>query len=133
MAPLKNIPLYTPFRVTVVVEDKLFTVYLNSKQVFQRIVSGQISMPSTISGTQMFFSSPDWANNPQQTVFVQNLHVWGRAISYKEVISAKPALALMADFGLTPEAAAACLSANSALQSTSGTIISSVQNVLGTS
>jgi len=131
MAPLKNIPLYTPFRISVVVQDKMFTVYLNSKEVFQRMVPGLISLPSTISGTQLFYSSPEWANNPKQTVFVQNFHVWGRAISYKELITAKPALALVDDFGLSPEVAAECLSASQALKNASDTIVSSVRNVLG--
>jgi len=41
--PIYNIPLYTPFRVSVVVEQRLFTLYMNGKQVFQRIVPNDLA------------------------------------------------------------------------------------------
>ena len=108
--PIQNIPLYTPFRVSVVAQDNLFTVYLNGKQTFQRITHPSIALPSGVTGNQFFYSSPDWANTPTQSVFVQNFHLWTRAISYKEVISAQPALALEADFIMTAETTASSCS-----------------------
>ena len=97
---IDNIPFYTPFRVTVVVEDKTFTMYINAKQTFQRVVPSTISLNTSISLTttsQRFYAPPSWANS--QTVFLQNFHVWPRAISYPEVQQAQPALARKEDFG----------------------------------
>jgi hypothetical protein len=98
--PISNIPLYQPFRVSVVVETKLFTVYLNGKQVFQRIVPEGISHSS---GDQRFYTAPAFANLPTQTIFVQNLILNPRVISYDEVVEAQPALALIDDFGASQE------------------------------
>ncbi len=98
--PISNIPLYQPFRVSVVVETKLFTVYLNGKQVFQRIVPEGISHPS---GDQRFYTAPAFADLPTKTIFVQNLILNPRVISYDEVVEAQPALALMDDFGAGAE------------------------------
>ena len=103
---IKNIPLYTPFRVTVVVEEKTFTVYVNAQQAFQRTVPNTLllntlgSLPTT---SQRFFTPPSWADQPAKTIFLQNLQLWPRAISYSEVQTAQPALALEADFGMTAE------------------------------
>ena len=106
--PIKNIPLNTPFRITVVAEDKLFTVYLNGKQTFQRTVPKTLSLPTTSNGNQFFYSTPDWANSPGKSVYLQNFHLWSRVISYKEVISAQPALALAADFSVSATTASSC-------------------------
>jgi len=97
---IDNIPFYTPFRVTVVVEDKTFTMYINAKQTFQRIVPSTLSLNSLDSlptRNQRFYAPPSWANS--QTVFLQNFHLWPRAITYPEVQQAQPALARKEDFG----------------------------------
>jgi len=100
--PIKNIPLYIPFRLSVVVENRAFTVYLNGKQTFQRIVPQTITL-NTPSSTQYFYSSPAWANLPAKTVFLQNFHVWPRVILQSEVLHAQPALAREEDFDLPAE------------------------------
>jgi hypothetical protein len=97
---IDNIPFYTPFRVTVVVEDKTFTMFINAKQTFQRVVPSTLSLNSVgllPTANQRFYAPPSWANF--QTVFLQNFHVWPRAISYPEVQQAQPALARKEDFG----------------------------------
>ena len=58
------------------------------------------SMPT---GTQRFYPAPLWAKAPTQTVFLQNLHIWPRAIPYTEVTTAQPALALASDFEMKSE------------------------------
>jgi len=93
--PIKNIPFYTPFRVTVVVEDKSFSVFINGQQAFQRIVPGVL----TFSREKLLKFYPPPFGPP---IYVQNLHLWPRAISYKEVQRAQPALALESDFGTMP-------------------------------
>jgi hypothetical protein len=129
-APIKNIPLYTPFRITLVVEDKMFTTYLNSKQVFQRLVPELIAMPSDgNSGMQLFYSSPEWTNNPRHSIYVQNFHVWSRPITYKEVISARPALALDTDFGLSPDAGTPCASDSASIVAGSKKIVDTVKEI----
>jgi hypothetical protein len=134
IAPVKNVPLHAPFRITVVVEDKMFTVYLNNKQVFQRILPGLIGLPTGVGGNQLFHFSPDWANKPQQTVFIQNFHLWARVITYKEILNAKPALALATDFGLSPETLATCTNASTAsvVANSAQSVVDGVKSVLGT-
>jgi hypothetical protein len=101
---IKNVPLYTPFRVTVVCQGRTFTVYMNGKQTFQRMIPSEITLNSAVPTTnQRFYASPEWAKEPTQTVFLQNLHVWPRAITYSEVTNAQPALALASDFEMKPE------------------------------
>lgn len=101
---IKNIPLYTPFRVTVVCQGRTFTVYVNGKQAFQRMIPTAIALNSEVPTTnQRFYASPEWAKEPTQTIFLQNLHVWPRAITYTEVTNAQPALALASDFEMKPE------------------------------
>ncbi len=101
--PIRNIPLNEPFRVTVVVEEKLFTVYLNGKQTFQRIVSEGIRLNS-VNGmktdSQRFYAPPTWAEQPKKSIYIQNLILWPRAIPYTEVVSASPALATASSFGV---------------------------------
>lgn len=109
--PIKNVPTYKPFRLSVIVESTLFTVYINEKQVFQRIVPGgiklnnNVSLPSvTVLATpQFFYSPPSWTDEPTKTIFLQNFHVWPRAISYSELKAANPSLAAEADFDLPVE------------------------------
>ena len=106
---IKNIPLYTPFRVTVVAEDKTFTVYINAQQAFQRTIPRAINLntlgplSSLSTASQRFFAPPSWADQPAKTIFLQNLQLWPRAITYTEVQTAQPALALEADFGMSEE------------------------------
>ena len=100
--PIKNIPFYTPFRITVVVEDKSFSVFINGQQAFQRIVPGVLTFyrPAGTDATSKLlkFYQPPFG----PPIYVQNLHLWPRAISYKEVQRAQPALALESDFGTMP-------------------------------
>ena len=94
---IQNIPLHTPFRVTVVVEEKSVTVYINAQQAFQRVIQSDISLPTTQTTdpiTPQRFHFPSWATSMK----VHNFILWPRAISYKEVQSAQPALALAGDF-----------------------------------
>lgn len=103
---IKNIPLYTPFRLTIVAEDKTFSVYLNAQQAFQRTVPSALTLNSSNSletKTQRFYPPPAWADSTTKTVFLQNLHLWPRSISYPEVQRAQPALALASDFDMPVE------------------------------
>jgi hypothetical protein len=100
---IKNIPLYMPFRITVVVETNMFTVYFNGKQTFQRIISSKIRANIKNSGSspnERFYSAPEWANSPSKSVFLQNFNVWPRVITYDEVLASQPALALESDFNV---------------------------------
>ena len=102
-SPVKNLPLYTPFRISVVVEKNSFSVYLNGKQVFQKVVPGTIGItlnPNDTTGNlQRFYSAPPWANSPSQSIYVQNLHIWSSAISYGQVQASQPTLASVSNFG----------------------------------
>jgi len=107
-SPIKNIPLYTPFRIGAIVNKNLFTMYLNGKQTFQRVLPTMLTMNSSYSlptTVQKFYSTPAWASLPIQTIFVQNCILWPRAVSYTELEYAQPALAREADFNMPPEPA----------------------------
>jgi hypothetical protein len=98
-SPIKNIPLNTPFRISVVVEEKLFTVYLNTKQVFQRVMPTVLALNGANPATdQRFSTAPAWADAPTKSIFVQNLHIWTRALKYVELQASSPALARIEDF-----------------------------------
>lgn len=109
-APIKNIPLYTPFRLSVVVETKVFTVYINGRQAFQRVLNGAESITLNTAGSmnskptqQRFYTAPAWADAPTKSIFVQNLHLWPRVITAQEIAYAQPSLAAVADFDAPPE------------------------------
>ena len=111
---IKNVPLFTPFRISVVVEDKIFNVYLNGKQTFQTIVPGGVRANTkrytSLTGNQFFYLAPDWANAPSKSVYLQNFNLWQRPIAYTEVVAAQPALALESDFNVGKDADSVCLS-----------------------
>ena len=117
--PIKNIPLYTPFRITVVVEDKSFSVYLNAKLTFQRtipistnIVKNAKATAGVPTGTESNTKSTNqrfYTPSSQYTgseIFTQNLILWPRAISYSEVQKAQPSLASVEQFGAPPDPSA---------------------------
>jgi hypothetical protein len=110
--PIKNIPLYTPFRITVVVEDKNFSVYLNAKLTFQRsipiatnIVKNAAVGTDAQKLTKQRFYTPSAAYAGSE-IFTQNLILWPRAISYSEVLKAQPSLASVEQFGAGPDPSA---------------------------
>ena len=80
--PIRNVPTYKPFRLSVIVESTLFTVYINEMQAFQRVI-GTIANNNELRSR--FYSPPAWSNIPTQTLFLQNFHIWPRAISYAEL------------------------------------------------
>ena len=102
---IKNIPLYTPFRVSVTVGKKTFTIYINGRQAFQQVVPTEITVNTNglTDSQQRFYSSPQFSNSPNKTVFVQNFHIWPREISINEIQQALPALARKEDFGIGGE------------------------------
>ena len=110
-APLKNIPLNTPFRITVVVEERTFTLFLNGRQAFQRTAPTPFALPSgNLGKPQAFYSPPASAAVPSKSIYIQNLHIWPRAISVTEVQNASPGLARKEDFDLPPDPTGRCSS-----------------------
>lgn len=110
-APLKNIPLNTPFRITVVVEERTFSLYLNGKQAFQRTAPTSFALPSgNLGKPQAFYSPPASAAIPSKSIYIQNLHIWPRVISVYEVQHASPGLAGKEDFDLPPDPTGRCSS-----------------------
>lgn len=107
--PLANIPLYKPFRITVVAEEKLFTIYIDGKQAFQRAVPAGISnngndRSNSSETRQAFYAPPYWPGaNEQPTIFHQNLMLWHRPLQAPEVREASPSLALESDFDVSSE------------------------------
>ena len=89
--PIQNIPLYSPFRLTIVYDTNIFTVYLNGVQVSQTSVAGAPTQskvaffPNTIA---------------TKCGYVQNLLLWNRPISYSELIGVPVALTPLQKFTL---------------------------------
>lgn len=112
--PILNAPTYKPFRLSVIVETGLFTVYINEMQAFQRVIGTITDNSSITTGTgspgTRFYSPPAWSNSPTQTLFLQNFHLWPRAISYAELKASTPSLAAVGDFDLPVEAGASSCS-----------------------
>ncbi len=105
--PIENIPIGSPFRLTISCETKSFTVYINGKQAFQRFTAADIVRNSNSSAQstdtrQVFHSLPLQFQNPRIAYF-QNLHLWPRALTATEVQTAMPNLAKESDFDLPPD------------------------------
>jgi len=79
--PIKNVPLRTPFRITVVVSDNFLELYLNGdlKQVLP-FNGGVIASPTST----YFFGPPPIVN---QSVNIGNIHLWNSELSSKIVHS----------------------------------------------
>lgn len=92
--PIRNVPLYTPFRISVVFDTNLFTVYLNGLQVSQTYVTS-ISLNGDDAPNQSF-----WAN-PSSCCYVQTLLLWNRPILFNELASVPVPLTATAKFGVT--------------------------------
>ena len=107
---IKNIPMNEPFRISVIVESKLFTIYLNGKLVFQRILPSELTVNTSYTnpnGSQYFSSSP----KKLKSIFLQNFNLWPRVITYNELMQSQPALALASEFNLpkeTPSTGSSC-------------------------
>ena len=95
--PIRNVPLYTPFRVTVVVEINSFTVYLNGMQLSQTKVP-QMLLNFSDTSPQQFF--PNTFKGDNKCGYVQNLLLWNRPISYDEIAAIPLALTTAANFGV---------------------------------
>jgi hypothetical protein len=95
--PIRNVPLYTPFRVTVVVETNSFTVYLNGVQLSQTKVP-QMLLNFSDTSPQQFF--PNTFKGENKCGYVQNLLIWNRAITYNEIAAVPLALTTAANFGV---------------------------------
>jgi hypothetical protein len=99
---IKNIPLYKPFRVTVVVSKKSFTMYINAQQAFQRVVTSDIVLPLGQGENPQRFHFPFWQGS-DKNITLRNFILWPRAITYNEVKTAQPALALESEFEIADE------------------------------
>ena len=95
--PIRNVPLYTPFRVTVVVETNSFTVYLNGMQLSQTKVP-QMQLNFSDTSPQQFF--PNTFKGENKCGYVQNLLIWNRPITYNEISAVPVALTTAANFGV---------------------------------
>ena len=91
--PIRNVPLYTPFRISVVFDTNLFTVYLNGVQVSQTPVTS-ISLNAGDTPNQTFRA------NPSSCCYVQTLILWNRALLFNELASVPVALTAPAKFGV---------------------------------
>lgn len=100
--PIKNIPLYTPFRITHVFDTNIFTIYLNGMQVSQTTAPA-IQVGKGDASPQRFFAN--MATGTSKCAYVQNLLLWNRPIQYSELNGVQVALTGLAKFGATPSTA----------------------------
>ncbi len=100
--PIRNIPMYTPFRITVVVDKNIFTVYLNGMQVSQTTAPA-IQVGKGDATPQRFFSNT--AIGTSKCAYVQTLLLWNRPIQYSELNGVQVALTGIAKFGVAASTA----------------------------
>jgi hypothetical protein len=93
--PIQNIPLYTPFRLTVAYDTQIFTVYFNGVQVSQTTVAN--TTPRNPE-QQLFYSN----TKASKCGYVQNMMLWNRSVQYTEIAALPVSLTPIAKFSTTP-------------------------------
>jgi len=94
--PIQNIPLYTPFRLTIVYNKNIFTVYLNGVQVSQTNVANTSARQS---GKHRFHPN----TSTTKCGNVQTLMLWNRGITYPELVGNTVALTGVKKFGIVSD------------------------------
>jgi hypothetical protein len=92
--PIQNIPLYTAFRLSVVYDTNIFTVYYNGLQVSQTSVAN--TMARNPSMNQQFYANA----LTTKCGYVQTLLLWNHPLSYTELVSLPVSLTAVSKFGL---------------------------------
>jgi hypothetical protein len=95
-SPIQNIPLNTPFRITIVYDTNIFTVYFNGVQVSQTAVGVLTATGLDLrqTGKMTFYAN----TRPTKCGYVQTLLLWNRPIQYPELAALPVALTPMAKF-----------------------------------
>ena len=96
--PIQNIPLYTPFRITIVYDMNLITVYFNGVQVSQTTLAK--TNPRN-EGKHAFYAN----TLPSKCGYVQTLLLWNRPLPYSEITGNTVALTPIAKFAMPPKTA----------------------------
>jgi hypothetical protein len=97
--PIQNIPLYTPFRITIVYDMNLFTVYFNGVQVSQTTLTQ--TNPRNDATNHAFYAN----TLSSKCGYVQTLLLWNRPLAYSEITGNTVALTPMAKFAMPPKTA----------------------------
>lgn len=97
--PIQNIPLYTPFRITVVYDINIFTVYFNGVQVSQTTLAK--TNPRNDATQHAFYAN----TLSSKCGYVQTLLLWNRPIPYSEITGNTVALTPMTKFTMPPKTA----------------------------
>ena len=93
--PIQNIPLYTPFRLTIAYDTQIFTVYFNGVQVSQTTVADTTPREP---GNQVFYSN----TIQSKCGYVQTLMLWNRPVQYTEIAAIPVSLTPLAKFSTVP-------------------------------
>jgi hypothetical protein len=89
-ATLANVPTLKPFRIAVVVMDKLFEVYMNGRLA---ITKPLLSLPRA---SYQFFNPPTQTSS--MVASLRNLHVWPRPLNPSEIRDIQPSLSKFTNF-----------------------------------
>ena len=92
--PVQNIPLYTPFRITIVYDTNIFTVYYNGMKVSQTPLFGK--SPRSLGSKHSFYAN----TSPNKCGYVQNLLLWNRPLLYTEITGLNVGLTPIKKFAL---------------------------------
>jgi hypothetical protein len=92
--PIQNIPLYTPFRITIVYDTNLITVYFNGVQVSQTTLAN--TNPRNDATKHAFYANP----LSSKCGYVQTLLLWNRPLPYSEITGNTVALTPIAKFAM---------------------------------
>jgi hypothetical protein len=96
--PIQNIPLYTPFRVTIVYDKNMITVYFNGVQVSQTTLAN--TNPRN-EARHAFYAN----TLSSKCGYVQTLLLWNRPLLYSEITGNTVALTPIAKFNMPPKTA----------------------------
>lgn len=90
---IANVPTLKPFRIAVVLMDRLFEVYMNGRLA---ITKPLLSPPRS---SYQFFNPPP--HTTSMVASVRNLHVWSRPLNPAEIRDIQPALSDFKNIDLT--------------------------------
>jgi len=93
--PIQNIPLHEPFRLSLVYDTNIYTVYLNGVQVSQTSVAG---LTQRTTGQSLFYPN----TIASKCGNVQTLLLWNRPLQYAELVAVPVSLTALARFTMPP-------------------------------
>lgn len=121
-ATIANVPTLKPFRIAVVLMDRLFEVYMNGRLV---VTKPLLSPPRS---SYQFFNPP--MTQTAMGASVRNLHVWPRPLNPAEIRDIQPSLSNFKNIELSMSTCYSPTNIINNLTNTAQATINKVENIL---